>query len=261
MNNQLEIFKNEEFGEVRVSIIDNEPWFVGRDIAEVLGYSRPAKAILDHVDDEDKDEVPIQDSIGRMQKTPVINESGLYGLVLSSELPEAKKFKRWVTSEVLPSIRKNGMFAVDELLDNPDLLIATATKLKEERIARIEAEKKALLAEKEAKFQKNIVEGLAGSIELADKQARINQIIRTSKENPREKYRKLYDEFNRKYHMNIDIRHKNAIAKGEIKKTTSKLTYICEHLDMVDELYEVVVKVFATDVDRLVQEMYEVRSI
>lgn len=261
MNNQLEIFKNEEFGEVRVSIIDNEPWFVGRDIAEVLGYSRPAKAILDHVDDEDKDEVPIQDSIGRMQKTPVINESGLYGLVLSSKLPEAKKFKRWVTSEVLPSIRKNGMFAVDELLDNPDLLIATATKLKEERIARIEAEKKALLAEKEAKFQKNIVEGLAGSIELADKQARINQIIRTSKENPREKYRKLYDEFNRKYHMNIDIRHKNAIAKGEIKKTTSKLTYICEHLDMVDELYEVVVKVFATDVDRLVQEMYEVRSI
>ena len=233
MNNQLEIFKNEEFGEVRVSIIDNEPWFVGRDIAEVLGYSRPAKAILDHVDDEDKDEVPIQDSIGRMQKTPVINESGLYSLVLSSKLPEAKKFKRWVTSEVLPSIRKNGMFAVDELLDNPDLLIATATKLKEERIARLEAEKKALLAEKEAKFQKNIVEGLAGSIELADKQARINQIIRTSKENPREKYRKLYDEFNRKYHMNIDIRHKNAIAKGEIKKTTSKLTYICEHLDMV----------------------------
>lgn len=261
MNNQLEIFKNEEFGEVRVSIIDNEPWFVGKDIAEVLGYSRPAKAILDHVDDEDKDEVPIQDSIGRMQKTPVINESGLYSLVLSSKLPEAKKFKRWVTSEVLPSIRKNGMFAVDELLDNPDLLIATATKLKEERIARLEAEKKALLAEKEAKFQKNIVEGLAGSIELADKQARINQIIRTSKENPREKYRKLYDEFNRKYHMNIDIRHKNAIAKGEIKKATSMLTYICEHLDMVDELYEVVVKVFATDVDRLVQEMYEVRSI
>ena len=261
MNNQLEIFKNEEFGEVRVSIIDNEPWFVGKDIAEVLGYSRPAKAILDQVDDEDKDEVPIQDSIGRMQKTPVINESGLYSLVLSSKLPEAKKFKRWVTLDVLPSIRKNGMFAVDELLDNPDLLIATATKLKEERIARLEAEKKALLAEKEANFQKNIVEGLAGSIELADKQARINQIIRTSKENPREKYRKLYDEFNRKYHMNIDTRHKNAIAKGEIKKTTSKLTYICEHLDMVDELYEVVVKVFATDVDRLVQEMYEVRSI
>ena len=70
MNNQLEIFKNEEFGEVRVSIIDNEPWFVGKDIAEVLGYSRPAKAMLDQVDDEDKDGVPIQDSIGRMQKTP-----------------------------------------------------------------------------------------------------------------------------------------------------------------------------------------------
>lgn len=260
MKNQLEIFKNEQFGEVRVSIIDNEPWFVGKDVAEILGYERPDNAIRNHVDEEDKLMHQISAS-GQNRNMIIINESGLYSLVLSSKLPEAKKFKRWVTSEVLPTVRKNGMFAVDELLDNPDLLIATATKLKEERIARLEAEKKALLAEKEAKFQKNIVEGLAGSIELADKQARINQIIRTSKENPREKYRKLYDEFNRKYHMNIDTRHKNAIAKGEIKKTTSKLTYICEHLDMVDELYEVVVKVFATDVDRLVQEMYEVRSI
>lgn len=142
MKNQLEIFNNDQFGEVRVINKGGEPWFIGKDIAEALGYSRPTKAILDHVDDEDKDEVPIQDSIGRMQKTPVINESGLYSLVLSSKLPEAKKFKRWVTSEVLPSIRKNGMFAVDELLDNPDLLIATATKLKEERIARLLAEAK-----------------------------------------------------------------------------------------------------------------------
>lgn len=257
MNNQLEIFKNEEFGQVRIAERNGEPWFVAKDVAEILGYSE-TNAMTKRLDEEDF----ISDKMeGMNMKSILLNESGLYSAILGSKLPEAKKFKRWITSEVLPSIRKNGMFAVDELLDNPDLLIATATKLKEERIARLEAEKKALLAEKEANFQKNIVEGLAGSIELADKQARINQIIRTSKENPREKYRKLYDEFNRKYHMNIDTRHKNAIAKGEIKKTTSKLTYICEHLDMVDELYEVVVKVFATDVDRLVQEMYEVRSI
>ena len=176
MNNQLEIFKNEQFGEVRVSIIDNEPWFVGKDIAEVLGYKDTDYAIRTHVDEEDKLIRGFTGS-GQNRNMIVINESGLYSLVLRSKLPEAKKFKRWVTSEVLPSIRKNGMFAVDELLENPDLLIATATKLKEERIARLEAEKKALLAEKEAKFQKNIVEGLAGSIELADKQARINQKI------------------------------------------------------------------------------------
>ena len=87
---------------------DGEPWFVGKDVAEALGYERATKAIQDHVDFEDKGEVPIQDSIGRMQKTPIISESGLYSLILSSKLPSAKKFKRWVTSEVLPAIRKTG---------------------------------------------------------------------------------------------------------------------------------------------------------
>lgn len=139
--NEIQIFKNNEFGNVRVVKKSNNPWFVGKDVADILGYERTTKAVQDHVEDEDRDEVPIQDSIGRMQKTPIINESGLYSLVLSSKLPNAKKFKRWVTSEVLPSIRRNGMYAVDELLDNPDLLIATATKLKEEREKRIVAEK------------------------------------------------------------------------------------------------------------------------
>ena len=97
------------------------------------------------MDQEDKfigDGVTIRDSMGREQSPVVINESGLYSLIISSKLPQAKKFKRWVTSEVLPSIRKHGMYAMDELLDNPDMLIAAATKLKEERMARLEAVKK-----------------------------------------------------------------------------------------------------------------------
>lgn len=110
--NEIQIFNNSEFGEVRTLVVNNEPYFVGKDVAAALGYERPAKAILDHVDDEDKDEVPIQDSIGRMQNTPIINESGLYSLILSSKLPNAKKFKRWVTNEVLPSIRKNGSYSM-----------------------------------------------------------------------------------------------------------------------------------------------------
>ena len=104
----VQIFNNPEFGDVRVVMQDGEPWFVGKDVAEALGYERATKAIQDHVDFEDKDGVPIQDSIGRMQKTPIISESGLYSLILSSKLPSAKKFKRWVTSEVLPTIRKTG---------------------------------------------------------------------------------------------------------------------------------------------------------
>lgn len=93
---------------MRTVTIDDETWFVGKDVANALGYERATKAIQDHVDDDDKDEVPIQDSIGRMQKTPVINESGLYALIFGSKLESAKRFKHWVTSEVLPTIRKTG---------------------------------------------------------------------------------------------------------------------------------------------------------
>ena len=106
---EIQTYTSTEFGSIRTMTDEKgEPWFVGKDVAEVLGYERATKAIQDHVDEDDKDAVPVQDSIGRMQNTPIINESGLYSLILSSKLPGAKKFKRWVTSEVLPSIRKTG---------------------------------------------------------------------------------------------------------------------------------------------------------
>lgn len=131
---ELQIFKNAEFGSVRTIAIDGEPYFVGKDVADILGYANPRKAIIDHVDEEDKtDGVTIRDSIGREQNPVCINESGLYSLILSSKLPTAKKFKRWVTSEVLPAIRRHGIYAVDEVLNNPDMLIAALTELKEER--------------------------------------------------------------------------------------------------------------------------------
>ena len=137
---KLQIFKNEEFGEVRTVTIDNEPWFVGKDVATILGYERATKAIQDHVNEEDKDEIPIQDSIGRMQKTPIINESGLYALIFGSKLESAKRFKHWVTSEVLPAIRKTGRYQMQapqgkELLA---LAVLEAQKTIEEQTAQIE---------------------------------------------------------------------------------------------------------------------------
>lgn len=129
---QIQIFNNAEFGQVRVLNKDGEPWFVGKDVAERLGYKNINDAIRKHIDEEDKG-VAKCDTLGEKQELTIINESGLYSLIISSKLPNTKKFKRWVTSEILPSIRKNGMYATDELLDNPDLLIAAATKLKEER--------------------------------------------------------------------------------------------------------------------------------
>lgn len=137
--NTPQIF-NFEQNEVRTVLVNDEPYFVGKDVAEVLGYSKPRNAISTHVDEEDKQDAPIQGDLGGKQKMTIINESGLYSLILKSKLPNAKKFKRWVTSEVLPQIRKHGMYATDELLNNPDLLIEVATKLKEERTLRLIAE-------------------------------------------------------------------------------------------------------------------------
>ena len=110
--NELQVFNNSEFGELRTVTIDGEPWFVGKDVATALGYERATKAVQDHVDNEDIDDVPIQDPIGRMQKTLIINESGLYSFILSSKLPTAKRFKRWVTAEVMPTLRKTGSYSL-----------------------------------------------------------------------------------------------------------------------------------------------------
>lgn len=113
--NELQVFKNQEFGSVRTLVINNDPWFVGKDVAEALGYSKARNAIATHIDSEDKKDAPIQGTPGGTQNMTIINESGLYSLVLSSKLPSAKKFKRWVTSEVLPALRKTGQYQVKEL--------------------------------------------------------------------------------------------------------------------------------------------------
>lgn len=151
--------------QVRTVTIANEPYFVGKDVASVLGYRDTSDALKRHIDMEDKLTRSFTDS-GQNRNMIIINESGLYSLILSSKLPQAKEFKRWVTSEVLPAIRKHGMFATDELLDNPDFAIATLQKLKEEREAKklleaqIEADKpKVLFADAVSASQSSILVG------------------------------------------------------------------------------------------------------
>ena len=155
--NELQIFNSQEFGRIRSTLIGNEPYFVGKDVAEILGYSNPRKAMADHVEDEDKtDGVTIRDSIGREQSPILINESGLYSLILRSQLSTAKKFKRWVTSEVLPAIRKSGAYLTDEkaydITHNPgslaDLLLQAGEQLKQKEIIIQEMRPKANQAER-----------------------------------------------------------------------------------------------------------------
>lgn len=134
--NAIQIFNNPKFGEVRAVTIDNEPWFVGKDVAERLGYRKPENALSVHVDDEDKTTTLIQGT-GSNYKTTVtiINESGLYSLVLSSKLPTAKAFKRWITSEVIPSIRKNGGYINGQDQLSPEELMARALVVAQQTLA------------------------------------------------------------------------------------------------------------------------------
>ena len=133
--NELKIFENEQFGSIRTVEIDSTPYFVGKDVAEALGYAKPENAISAHVDEDDKTTTLIQGTGSNYKsKAVIINESGVYALVFGSKLPKAKEFKHWVTSEVLPAIRKHGVYAVDEVLENPDMLISALQALKEEKV-------------------------------------------------------------------------------------------------------------------------------
>ena len=167
---EIKTFNSPDFGSIRIVVMGTEPWFVGKDVAEILGYSNTRDALAKHVDSEDKADVAIHD--GRQNRyMSVINESGLYSLVLSSKLPTAKKFKRWVTSEVLPSIRKNGGYLtpekVEEVLSNPDTIIKLATDLKEERAKRKEAENRLEEAKPKVLFANAVTES-DGTILIGD---------------------------------------------------------------------------------------------
>lgn len=160
--NELKIFENDQFGKVRVIKIDEEPWFVGKDVAAALGYGQGkslANAVANHVDAEDRGVTELMTPGGK-QKVTIINESGLYSLVMSSKLPSAKAFKRWVTSEVLPSIRKHGIYItsgkISELLADPEALFQIVCNYRDERQARLKAEaenaqQKQLIAEYQPK--------------------------------------------------------------------------------------------------------------
>lgn len=132
--NALKIYENAEFGQIRTVEINGEPWFAGKDVAEALGYVKPLNAIAAHVDEDDSLKQGLIDSMGRTQETIIINESGLYSLILGSSLDSAKKFKRWITSEVIPSIRKTGSYNLPQTY--ADALRELANKAEEaERLA------------------------------------------------------------------------------------------------------------------------------
>lgn len=165
MANEIKIFENSEFGKVRTLLIDGEPWFVGKDVAEILKYNDLSHCILDHVDDADRINSKTQgqnDPEFGQRGTWLINESGVYSLIFSSKLPTAKKFKKWVTSEILPSIRRHGAYMTDETLEkallSPEFLIRLAQELKKEKELRIAAENKIKADEPKVAFADRVAD-------------------------------------------------------------------------------------------------------
>ena len=171
MENNMLIKTNEMFGDLRIVMVDNDPWFVGKDVAEVLGYSNASKAVIKHVDDEDK----IKEMIAHSQngnvvktQTTLIKESGLYSLILKSKLPEAKQFKRWVTSEVLPSIRKDGGYIATNSDMSDEEIMAKALMVAQKTI-----ERKNL----ELQEHKRIIEEQKPKVVFADSVSNSNDLI------------------------------------------------------------------------------------
>lgn len=264
---EVTVFKNlvhPEFGELRTVEIDGEPWFVGKDVAEALGYSNARKAVLVHVDAEDKG-VTKWDTLGGTQQMTIINESGLYSLILSSKLPSAKEFKHWVTSEVLPSIRKNGAYIRNQENMTPAEIVArgliAAQKIIEEREKEIVhlnnrcGRLTQTIAEKQY-----VINAISRNVPAPTKRMMLNRVMRRrSPELAQSRWSYLYARFDEIYHKNVKIRMKNYNAEPGHRKCYSILDFIEKVLNMLDELYDLAVKLFESDFTQLMQEMHLLR--
>lgn len=265
---EVTVFKNlvhPEFGELRTVEIDGEPWFVGKDVAAALGYIKERNALDKHVDKDDALKRGVTDSMGRTQQMTIINESGLYSLILSSKLPSAKDFKHWVTSEVLPSIRKNGAYIRNQENMTPAEIVArgliAAQKIIEEREKEIVhlnnrcGRLTQTIAEKQ-----DVINAISRNVPAPTKRMMLNRVMRRrSPELAQSRWSYLYARFDEIYHKNVKIRMKNYNAEPGHRKCSSILDFIDNVLNMLDELYDLAVKLFESDFTQLMQEMHLLR--
>lgn len=264
---EVTVFKNlvhPEFGELRTVEIDGEPWFVGKDVAAALGYTNSRDAIATHVFADDKGVESI-DTLGGRQKMTIINESGLYALVFGSRLKIAKDFKHWVTSEVLPSIRKNSAYIRNQENMTPAEIVArgliAAQKIIEEREKEIVhlnnrcGRLTQTIAEKQ-----DVINAISRNVPAPTKRMMLNRVMRRrSPELAQSRWSYLYARFDEIYHKNVKIRMKNYNAEPGHRKCYSILDFIEKVLNMLDELYDLAVKLFESDFTQLMQEMHLLR--
>ena len=264
---EVTVFKNlvhPEFGELRTVEIDGEPWFVGKDVAAALGYTNSRDAIATHVFADDKGVESI-DTLGGRQKMTIINESGLYALVFGSRLKIAKDFKHWVTSEVLPSIRKNGAYIRNQENMTPAEIVARGLiaaqkiiEVREKEIVHLNNRCGRLtqtIAEKQ-----DVINAISRNVPAPTKRMMLNRVMRRrSPELAQSRWSYLYARFDEIYHKNVKIRMKNYNAEPGHRKCSSILDFIDTVLNMLDELYDLAVKLFESDFTQLMQEMHLLR--
>ena len=252
IQNSIKVFENPIFGQIRMVMVDDEPWFVAKDISDKLGYAQTSN-MMKRIDDEDFKSSVLD---GMNMKSLLINESGLYSAIIGSKLPSAKQFKHWVTSEVLPTIRKTGGYVNnDELFistylpyadENTKLIFSQTLKTVREQNETIKRQQKEII------HKEDVIIGLVEDIDLATKRQRITQIVRFGADGKyQERYSLLYGEFERKYHCNLKSRMEGCALKPKVR---NKMDYIDREMGMIPQLYEIACKLFENDVEKLKSE-------
>lgn len=279
MDKQMQVFENQEFGQIRIVMRENEPWFVAADVCKVLEHSNPTMAVkgldadekmtLNFAEAKSDDGMTLNFSDPRLsgnrggaQSIVIINEPGLYQLVIRSNKPQAKEFKRWVTHDVLPTIRKTGGYVNNEELFIEDYLPFASDGVKamfRATLATVREQNEMIARQRaEIRHKEDVIVGLVDDIDLATKRQRITQIIRYRSKNYRDRYNLLYSEFEKKYHLNLEARMNSDEALMVKPKIKNKMDYIDRVMDKIPELYEIACKVFENDVAALMEEWREV---
>lgn len=223
MQNSVQIFNNPDFGEIRTVIIENEPWFVGRDVAVALGYAKPQSAVRNNVEEEDT-RIEGTLSNGGMQQTLVVNESGLYSLIFGSKLESAKKFKKWVTSEVLPSIRKKGTYNFPQSTDGKIALLAQGHMELKGEIDNVKEDVSGIKEEIETiKNDLPLFPAEADEVSSAVKRRGVQLLggKQSNAYNDRGLRQRLYNDLYYNLKHNFDKRSYKAIRRGDIERAIS----------------------------------------
>lgn len=260
--NSLKIFNNEEFGQVRTLIINKQPIFCLGDLCKALELT--AKEVNRRLSDEVVSKHPIEDSLGRKQNALFVNEDGLYDVILESRKENARKFRKWVTSEVLPTIRKTGGYVNNDNLfintylpfadENTKLLFSTTLETVRKQNELIKKQQEEILHKQE------VINGLTDNVDIYKKRVIINRICKRKHENYANRYNELYKCFRESFHIDLSARTEGYNLKQTKKKDMISTIAYAEKFGFIDDLYSCCVKLYETEVKELIEQLNDIQN-